>query len=97
MSPPARCFSCGSIIGDKWETYVILLQEGHSEKEAIKKLELPMWCCNRMLFTHMPMVDQLLVRRAVEGRSIKHTTEAGSGGRMDGRDEGDDCGGGGDD
>lgn len=73
----------------------MLLQEGYSEQEIIKKLDLPMWCCNRMLFTHMPIIDQLLVRRTIEGRSqSKNAIEASSGGRMDGRgDEGDDGGG----
>jgi len=31
MIIPVRCFTCGKVIGNKWETYLDLLQAGYSE------------------------------------------------------------------
>jgi DNA-directed RNA polymerase I, II, and III subunit RPABC5 len=31
MIIPVRCFTCGKVIGNKWETYLSLLQADFSE------------------------------------------------------------------
>lgn len=31
MIIPVRCFTCGKVIGNKWDTYLDLLQAGYSE------------------------------------------------------------------
>jgi hypothetical protein len=31
MIIPVRCFTCGKVIGNKWETYLSLLQADYSE------------------------------------------------------------------
>jgi DNA-directed RNA polymerases I, II, and III subunit RPABC5 len=31
MIIPVRCFTCGKVIGNKWETYLDLLQAEYSE------------------------------------------------------------------
>ena len=31
MIIPIRCFTCGKVIGDKWETYLGLLQADYTE------------------------------------------------------------------
>ena len=32
---PIRCFSCGKVIGDKWNAYLALLLDGRTEGEAL--------------------------------------------------------------
>jgi DNA-directed RNA polymerase I, II, and III subunit RPABC5 len=32
MIIPVRCFTCGKVVGDKWEKYVELLQSGYARK-----------------------------------------------------------------
>jgi len=32
MIIPVRCFTCGKVIADKWDSYVDLLSTGYSEK-----------------------------------------------------------------
>lgn len=49
MIIPVRCFSCGKVVGDKWETYLTYLQEDMSEGDALDKLELKRYCCRRMI------------------------------------------------
>ena len=38
MIIPVRCFTCGKVIGNKWETYVDLLAADYSEGEALDAL-----------------------------------------------------------
>lgn len=54
MIIPVRCFSCGKVIGDKWETYLSYLQdENLSEGDALDKLELKRYCCRRMIVSEI--------------------------------------------
>ena len=41
MIIPVRCFTCGKVIGNKWETYLSLLQADFSEGCVNKKIPLP--------------------------------------------------------
>jgi DNA-directed RNA polymerases I, II, and III subunit RPABC5 len=40
MIIPVRCFTCGKVIGNKWETYLSLLEADESEGDALDKLGL---------------------------------------------------------
>ncbi len=51
MIIPVRCFSCGKVIGSKWEPYHDMITRGISEKEALNNLGLKRYCCKRMLLT----------------------------------------------
>ncbi|RKP27952.1 8 kDa subunit-domain-containing protein [Syncephalis pseudoplumigaleata] len=60
MIIPVRCFSCGKIVGDKWETYFSYLQDNVPEGEALDRLGLQRYCCRRMLLTHVDLIEKLL-------------------------------------
>ncbi|EPX72850.1 DNA-directed RNA polymerase I, II, and III subunit Rpb10 [Schizosaccharomyces osmophilus] len=60
MIIPIRCFSCGKVIGDKWDSYLTLLQEDNTEGEALDKLGLQRYCCRRMILTHVDLIEKLL-------------------------------------
>jgi DNA-directed RNA polymerase I, II, and III subunit RPABC5 len=53
MIIPIRCFSCGKVIGNKWEKYLSLIKENNTEKEAMDKLGLNRYCCRVMVLTHV--------------------------------------------
>ena len=53
MIIPVRCFTCGKVIGNKWETYLNLLQTDFSEGDALDELGLRRYCCRRMVSIHM--------------------------------------------
>ncbi|GMM53241.1 DNA-directed RNA polymerase core subunit [Starmerella bacillaris] len=69
MIIPVRCFSCGKVVGDKWEPYLKLLQdEGISEGDALDKLGLKRYCCRRMVLTHVDLIQKFLLYNPFESR-----------------------------
>ncbi len=60
MIIPVRCFSCGKVIGDKWNAYLALLLDGRTEGEALTELDLKRYCCRRMVLTHVDLIEKLL-------------------------------------
>ncbi|RPB09281.1 hypothetical protein P167DRAFT_492772 [Morchella conica CCBAS932] len=60
MIIPVRCFSCGKVIGDLWEQYLQLLEDGEIEAMAMDKLGCRRYCCRRMLMTHVDLIEKLL-------------------------------------
>ncbi|EPZ32181.1 DNA-directed RNA polymerases I, II, and III subunit rpabc5, partial [Rozella allomycis CSF55] len=60
MIIPVRCFTCGKVIGNKWDDYLSLLQSDHSEGEALDALELKRYCCRRMLLSHVDLIEKML-------------------------------------
>ena len=59
MIIPVRCFSCGKVVGDKWEKYQKLLEEGKTSKEALDELGLKRFCCRNMVISHVDMIDEI--------------------------------------
>ena len=57
---PVRCYTCGKIIGGKWDTYQNMLKEGIEQKDALDKLLLKKICCRRMMMGHVELIDSLL-------------------------------------
>lgn len=37
MIIPVRCFTCGKVVGNKWEQYLHLLQAGYTERSARRR------------------------------------------------------------
>jgi DNA-directed RNA polymerase subunit N (RpoN/RPB10) len=60
MIIPVRCFTCGKIIGNKWDPYLELLNQNFSENSALDMLGLRRYCCRRMLLTHVDLIEKLL-------------------------------------
>ncbi|CAN1169181.1 DNA-directed RNA polymerase subunit 10-like protein [Linum perenne] len=60
MIIPVRCFTCGKVIGHKWDTYLDLLQADYTEGDALDALGLVRYCCRRMLMTHVDLIEKLL-------------------------------------
>ncbi|EXX70691.1 Rpb10p [Rhizophagus irregularis DAOM 197198w] len=50
MIIPVRCFSCGKVIGNKWELYQTMLENDYTEG----------YCCRRMILTHTDLISKLL-------------------------------------
>lgn len=60
MIIPVRCFTCGKVIGNKYESYLGLLQADYSEGQALDTLQLKRYCCRRMILTHVDLIVRLL-------------------------------------
>ena len=48
------------VIGNKWDTYLDLLQADYTEKDALDALDLKRYCCRRMLMCHVDLIEKLL-------------------------------------
>ena len=60
MIIPIRCFTCGKVVGNKWDEYLRLLQAGETEGDALDALGLTRYCCRRMILTHVDLIEKLL-------------------------------------
>lgn len=55
-----RCFSCGKVVGDKWDQYLKLLEQEIDEGDALTQLGLKRYCCRRMVLTHVDLIEKIL-------------------------------------
>ncbi|KAJ2793289.1 DNA-directed RNA polymerase II subunit L [Coemansia guatemalensis] len=60
MIIPVRCFSCGKVVGDKWDEYLKFLDEELTDAEAMDTMGLKRYCCRRMVLTHVDLIEKLL-------------------------------------
>uniref|UniRef100_A0A914GZ31 DNA-directed RNA polymerases I, II, and III subunit RPABC5 n=2 Tax=Globodera TaxID=31242 RepID=A0A914GZ31_GLORO len=60
MIIPVRCFTCGKVIGNRWDAYLQSLQAGNTEGDALDQLGLRRYCCRRMLLSHVDLIEKLL-------------------------------------
>lgn len=60
MLTPVRCFSCGAVIGDKYEKFTMLVSKGMEPDKALDKLGVKRYCCRRMILSNFEVVDKLL-------------------------------------
>ena len=61
MIIPVRCFTCGKVMGNKWNKYLDLIdKENVSTAEALDELGCKRYCCRRMILTHVDLIVKLL-------------------------------------
>ena len=60
MLIPVRCYTCGKVVGNKFDHYKDLLTSGKTQPEAFKILNLSRYCCKRILLTHVEVLDTLI-------------------------------------
>jgi DNA-directed RNA polymerase subunit N len=60
MMPPIRCFTCGRLIGDKFEELHAKLLSGKSMGAALDELGIKSYCCRRMLMSHYDVSDEII-------------------------------------
>ncbi|MEM2174744.1 MAG: DNA-directed RNA polymerase subunit N [Candidatus Micrarchaeia archaeon] len=60
MMPPIRCFTCGALIGDKFEEFYKKISAGKKPGAALDELGIKRYCCRRMLLTHYDVSDEII-------------------------------------
>ncbi len=60
MIIPVRCFSCGKLVGDKWEPFSKRVAAGEHPKEVLDDVGVNRYCCRRMLLSHVELIDDIL-------------------------------------
>ncbi|MBS7645624.1 MAG: DNA-directed RNA polymerase subunit N [Candidatus Bathyarchaeia archaeon] len=61
MIIPVRCFTCGKLIGDKWEEFKRRVDSGEEASKVLDSLGLERYCCRRMMISHVELMDELLL------------------------------------
>lgn len=58
MIIPVRCFTCGKLIGDKWEEFTLRVQNGENPAKVLDDLGFTRICCRRMFLSHVDLLEQ---------------------------------------
>lgn len=68
MIIPVRCFSCGNVIGNKWEQFSAEIDKINTDdlkndnkpiKNILDNLKLKRYCCRRMMLGHVDLIDKI--------------------------------------
>jgi len=57
---PVRCFTCGKVVGDKWEDFARRVKAGEDAGAVLDSLGLTRYCCRRMLLSHVEVIDEII-------------------------------------
>jgi len=57
---PIRCFTCGAVVGDKWEDYKSRVYGGEDPGSVLNSLGLKRYCCRRMIMSHVEVFDEVV-------------------------------------
>ena len=73
MIIPVRCFTCGKVLGNKWNFYKKEVEKGNNEEtvlnvnaksiqqtkegKALDALGLKRYCCRRMMISHVDLIN----------------------------------------
>lgn len=60
MIVPVRCFTCGSLIADKWEPFITRVNAGEDPQKVLDDLGVKRYCCRRMLLSHVDMIKEVV-------------------------------------
>lgn len=60
MIIPVRCFSCGGLVGDKWEEFAKRIKVGENAGLVLDDMGINRYCCRRMLLSHVDIIDEIL-------------------------------------
>lgn len=60
MMIPIRCFTCGTLIGDKFSSFQSRVAAGEDPAKVLDSLGLKRYCCRSMLISSVDVIDQVL-------------------------------------
>ena len=56
---PTRCFTCGKLLGDKFEEFDKRVKEGQDPKQVLDDLGLKRYCCRTVMLTSIDATDEI--------------------------------------
>jgi len=57
---PVRCFTCGSLVSDKFEEYQNKVKSGEEPAKILDSLGIERYCCRRMMLTTVETIQQVI-------------------------------------
>ncbi len=74
MIIPVRCFTCGNLVGDKWQEFESRVKSGEPSNRVLDELGLKRYCCRRMLLSHVEIIDEFLKYAEVASKKRAQAT-----------------------
>jgi len=59
MIIPVRCFSCGKVLGDKWEEFEERVDNQEDVKEVLNDLGVDRYCCRTAIITNVDISEDV--------------------------------------
>jgi len=75
---PVRCFTCGNLIGDKWEEFAERVKNGEKPGKVLDDLAVTRYCCRRMILSNVEIIDEVLKYHHKESDTSKTTGSGGN-------------------
>jgi len=60
MMKPIRCFTCGSLLGDKYEIFSERIKNNEEPGTVLDNMDIKRYCCRRMILSNVDIIDQTL-------------------------------------
>ncbi len=60
MMEPVRCFTCGKVLGDKYEEFNKRASGGEKPLDVLDDLGVERYCCRRMLLTSTDFTEEIM-------------------------------------
>jgi len=60
MLKPIRCFTCGSLVAEKYSIFNERVKAGGDPNEVMNSMKINRYCCRRMLLSNVDIIDQVL-------------------------------------
>jgi DNA-directed RNA polymerase subunit N len=60
MIIPVRCFTCGTVIGEIYEKFILRVEMGEKPDEVLDTLGLDRFCCRKMIVAHADLIDEVI-------------------------------------
>jgi DNA-directed RNA polymerase subunit N len=60
MLKPVRCFTCGSLVGEKYDIFKERFKAGVDPGEVLDSMGVKRFCCRRMLLSNIDIIDKTL-------------------------------------
>jgi DNA-directed RNA polymerase subunit N len=60
MLVPVRCFTCGTLVADKYSEYVSRVKSGEDPAKIMDSLGIYRYCCRRIFVSTVETIDQVI-------------------------------------
>ncbi len=60
MLIPVRCFTCGTLIADRYHLYLNRVKMGEKPSKVLDDMGVRRYCCRRMFVSSVETIHQLL-------------------------------------
>jgi DNA-directed RNA polymerase subunit N len=61
MMMPVRCFSCGAVLADKWESYDKRVNKDNEQPDKVlDERGVKRYCCRRMFVSNVELIDEFI-------------------------------------